>query len=224
MISVVIPIYNEEKILCAKGEYFKELSLKAELLFVDGGSRDKSAEIAGSYAKVIRTDKGRGQQMNFGARGSSYDILLFLHADTSIPEDVLSSVEEALERRGIIGGCLTQCIDKEGFIYRLIESFGNLRARITKVFYGDQGIFVDKKVFFELGGFPAIPVLEDALFSKKLRSKGKTEVLKEKIMVSPRRWEQKGILKTAALYSSLNILFWLKVPLQKIKELYEDLR
>ncbi|MFH1754029.1 MAG: TIGR04283 family arsenosugar biosynthesis glycosyltransferase [Candidatus Omnitrophota bacterium] len=224
MISVIIPIYNEEKILSISAQYFKELSQKAELLFVDGGSQDGSAKIAGSYAKVIRADRGRGSQMNSGARASSHSALLFLHADTSIPEDVLSSVEEALKRRGIAGGCLTQRIDKEGLIYRIIEGFGNLRARVTKVFYGDQGIFVDKEIFFELDGFPAVPVLEDALFSKKLRSKGRTEVLRKKITVSPRRWEKRGILKTAMLYTSLNILFWLRVPLQKIKDLYEDLR
>ncbi len=91
--------------------------------------------------------KGRGIQMNNAAKAAKGDILLFLHADTRISADTFPFIENALDKKHFIGGCLTQRIDKNGFLYRLIESEGNLRARISKIFYGDQGIFVRKDIF-----------------------------------------------------------------------------
>ena len=109
-------------------------------------------------------------------------------------------------------------------IYRLIEGLGNVRAKITKVFYGDQGMFVRKDIFLKLGGFPKVPIMEDVIFSKRLRRSGKTVVLMDKILTSSRRWDKKGIMKTSLLYSLINILFWMRIPLEKIKLFYDDLR
>lgn len=95
---------------------------------------------------------------------------------------------------------------------------------MTKKFYGDQGIFVKKDTFLKLGGFPEIPIMEDILFTEKLRKCGKTVVLPDKILVSARRWEKMGIIKTTLLFNLIILLFWLKVPLNRIKKLYEDLR
>lgn len=224
MISVIIPIYNEEKILRDKSLYFTELAKYSELIFIDGGSSDMSAHIAGEYGSVLSSKKGRALQMNYGANFSQKDTLLFLHADTRISTDALISVEKKISENGILGGCLTQRIDKKGLIYRLIESMGNLRAKITGVFYGDQGIFIKKELFNNLGGFPAVAVMEDVIFTKKLRKITKTAVLRDKILVSPRRWQKDGLIKTVFLYSFINILFWLKFPLDKIKKIYSDLR
>lgn len=224
MISVIIPIFNEEKVLSKSSPYLHKLAQCAELIFVDGGSTDKSLEIAKQHGKVILDKKGRALQMNSGVSFAKSEILLFLHADTFIPIVALKSIENNLTNNGFIGGCLTQRIDKIGAIYRFLETFGNLRARISKVFYGDQGIFVKRDIFFQIGGFPAVPIMEDILFTKRLRQAGKAIVLKDKIFVSARRWEKKGIIRTVILYSFLNILFWLKVPLEKIKLIYDDLR
>ncbi len=223
MVSVIIPIYNEENVLSKDPSRFIELSRHAEVIFVDGKSSDKSKEIASRYARVISCPRGRASQMNLGARVSHSDILLFLHADTSISPDAVLSIKK-IQENGFIGGCLSQRIEKEGFSYRFIEGFGNVRARITKVFYGDQGIFVRRDVFLKMGGFPEVPLMEDVIFTKRLRKAGKTVVLKDRIFVSPRRWETRGILKTIFLYSFLNVLFWFKVPLKIIKKLYSDLR
>jgi rSAM/selenodomain-associated transferase 2 len=224
VISIIVPIYNEEKILSKNSSQFKNLSQYAELIFIDGGSSDKSIEIASDYGKVLCSKKGRAVQMNCGAYSAKEKVLLFLHADTFIYSDALASIKRAIKDNGFIGGCLTQRIDKDGAIYRLIENFGNIRAKITKVFYGDQGIFVRKDIFLKIGGCPRVSIMEDVLFSKRLRKAGKTIVLKDNIFVSPRRWQNKGIIKTIFLYSSFNILFWLGTPLEKIKPLYDDLR
>ncbi|MCQ9208760.1 MAG: TIGR04283 family arsenosugar biosynthesis glycosyltransferase [Omnitrophica bacterium] len=222
--SIITPILNEEKLLLSQSSYYRGITQRAELIFIDGGSLDKSAEIAGRFGQILHSQKGRATQMNCGARLAQEKLLLFLHADTKIALKTLDSIETKVEQGSYIGGCLTQRIDKDGFAYRFIESFGNARARSTKVFYGDQGIFIRKDAFWQMGGFPEAPVMEDIIFSKKMRKLGKTIVLPDKIWVSPRRWEKQGILKTVFLYSLLNILFRLKIPLNRIKKLYAELR
>lgn len=224
MISVIIPIYNEEKALQNSASFFDALSKRAEVIFVDGGSFDKSRVFASVYGKVVQCPKGRALQMNTGARLSKGDALFFLHADTSIGLNTLSAIEEAIDKKGFVGGCLTQRIDSGSFIYRLIEAQGNRRARRRKIFYGDQGIFVKKETFFDLGCFPEIPIMEDVLFARQLRKSGATVVLPDKIIVSARRWEKRGRIKTTFLFILIIALFYLKLPLPKIKQLYEDLR
>lgn len=218
MVSVIIPVFNEEKILSQNNVFFSKLSQKTELIFVNGASTDKSAESALRFAPVLDSAKGRARQMNVGARGAKGDILLFLHADTKIHLDALGHIEEKLKDENVLGGCLSQRIDKGAWVYRLIESFGNIRAGLTKVFYGDQGIFIRADVFAKLGGFDEVPLMEDVLMSKKMRAMGETVVLKDEILVSPRRWEKKGIIRTIIFYSSLNILFWLRFPLRCVKK------
>lgn len=224
MLSIVVPFFNEEKILRARAGLFKELAKHSELLFVDGESSDRSAAAAGECGTVLSGRKGRAAQMNCGAASARNNILLFLHADNMVEPHTLAAIEKKMQGAGIVGGCLTQAIEKKGIIYRLIEGQGNLRAKASRVFYGDQGIFVRKDIFFQLGGFPDVPVMEDILFTKKMRQYGSTAVLPEQIFVSGRRWEQGGILKTALLYNLMLLLFWLKCPLSRIRRLYEDLR
>ena len=224
MISIIIPIYNEEKIILENSARFRVLSHRAELIFVDGKSSDRSFEISRNLGEVLSSEKGRAIQMNSGASVAQGDILLFLHADNAILPEVLNSIERVIKERGFIGGCLTQKIDKQGFIFRLIEGQGNFRARRRKIFYGDQGIFVRKDIFSKIGGFPEVPIMEDVIFTKKLRKLGNTAVLPDEILASPRRWEKRGIVRTILLYNLIIILFWLRFPLEKIKKLYDDLR
>jgi len=178
MISIIIPVYNEEEILLRNSQKLKNLSQSAELIFVDGGSSDKSAEIASSYGVVIDCKKGRALQMNCGAEYARHEILLFLHSDNYIFPEAILSIEKNIKKNGFIGGCLTQRIDNRRFIYRIIESQGNIRARLSKVFYGDQGIFIKKDIFFKIGGFPEVPIMEDVLLTKKLRKIGNSAGLR----------------------------------------------
>lgn len=224
MISVIIPVYNEELVLSKAGADLEKLSHKAELIFADGKSTDRSVEIAQQYGRVFHSDKGRASQMNYGAGHAQGDILLFLHADNMIFTDTLLSIETKIYRDGFIGGCLTQRIDNPALVYRFIEAQGNFRAHLTKEFYGDQGIFVKKDIFLKIGGFPEVPIMEDVIFTKQLSKCGRTIVLSDRIIVSARRWQKKGVIKTTFLFNLIILLFWLKVPLHKIKQFYEDLR
>jgi len=224
MLSIIIPLYNEELMLLKMSAYLHGLSRSAELIFADGGSTDHSVDIARRYGKVFCVEKGRALQMNYGAIRAHNDILLFLHADTVISAATLKSIEKEIISEGYSGGCLTQKIDHKAHVYRLIEWQGNIRARMTREFYGDQGIFVKKETFLKIGGFPEVPIMEDVLFTHKLRSHGKTVVLPDTIMVSARRWEKKGVIQTVLLFSRIIVLFWFRTPLNKIKQLYEDIR
>ena len=225
MITIVVPIYNEESILSQNLLQFQGLARQAELIFVDGGSTDRSVEIVSGVGSLLRSGRqGRSLQMNKGGFSAKGDILIFMHADTMILPDTLSKIEEAVNSRGFVGGCLTQRIDRDAFIYRIIETQGNNRARRHKIFYGDQGIFVKKDVFERIGGFPEAPIMEDVLFTQQLRKMGKTVVLPDRITVSARRWEKRGIIKTTLLFNLIILLFRLKVPLHKIKLFYGDIR
>lgn len=223
-ISIIVPVYNEEKILSANYSYWYQLSQVTELIFVDGGSTDRSVELAAKLGKLLHSKKGRALQMNLGACKASGKILLFIHADTRLDPAVIPIIMEKLEEDQLVGGCFSLFLAGQNILYRLIDYLGTMRAKLTRIFYGDQGLFIKKNIFFNLGGFPAVPIMEDVLFSAKMKKKGRTIVLPEKIWISPRRWEQRGIVATILTYLFLSSLFYLGFPLAKIRKIYEDLR
>ena len=223
-ISIIVPILNEEKILTTNYDKWVALSSITELIFVDGGSQDQSIEIAKKIGHTLSSQRGRYLQMNHGAKKSSFNQLLFLHADTWIsPQDVMHAANE-LCQKNFIAGCFTLHFSGRGRILRIIEALDNLRSRITKVCYGDRGLLIRRKDFFDLGGFPSVSIMEDVLFSAHLKRKGKITIFPEKIQVSSRRFEKQGPILTLIYYSFLYVLFWLKFPLPWIKNLYGDLR
>jgi len=223
-ISIIVPIYNEEKILLANHSYWYQLSKVADLIFVDGGSTDRSVELAKKLGKVLFCKKGRALQMNTGAHETNASILLFIHADTRIDLGALPVIIKKLEDEKIVGGCFSIFLAGKGILYPLINYLGTTRAKLTRIFYGDQGLFIKKNVFLRLGGFPEVPIMEDVLFSAKMKKKGKSVVLSEKIWISPRRWEQRGIIATMIMYLFLSSLFYLGFSLDRVRNIYEDLR
>ena len=223
MISLIVPVLNEEEVLRENFRHLEALKKDSEIIFVDGGSSDGTMEIAGKLGKALKSSKGRALQMNCGAREAKGDMLLFLHADSYIEEKTLSAAYERI-KDGAIGGCFTQRLNNDKPIYRIIETIGNRRARARKIFYGDQGIFVRKDIFFNLGGFPHVSVMEDVIFSQKLNRLGRVDVLDELIYVSTRRWERGGFFNTNLAYMVMALLFYLRVPLSIIKKLYRDVR
>jgi len=224
VITVIIPILNEEEALKKNLIFLRSLLNSAEVIFVDAHSTDKSVAVIRGLGKLLQSQKGRPAQMNLGALSARGDILFFLHADSLINPNTLKNIEKNIVGSNAVGGCLTQRIDRADFIYRMIEMQGNIRARLTKEFYGDQGIFVKKDVFSAVGGYPEVPIMEDVLFSRSLRKKGKLIVLTDRISVSARRWEKEGVIRTSLIYSLIIIMFWMRFPLKTIKSLYDDLR
>ncbi|MFQ5452597.1 MAG: TIGR04283 family arsenosugar biosynthesis glycosyltransferase [Candidatus Zixiibacteriota bacterium] len=224
MVSIVIPVYNEESILLRGSDYFKKLASSGELIFVDGGSSDQTVEVASKYSQVISDKKNRASQMNAGAKMASHHIILFLHADAQLSQEALSQMKAIMEQDGYVGGCFHQVYDAPGILFKWIALTGNMRAKLLNVFYGDQGIFVRKDIFAKLGGFPLVPIGEDVLLSNKLKHLGKTRVLPEYILCCARRWKKQGILKTFLFNMRITLGLLLRLNQDKIGGAYKDIR
>ncbi len=223
MISIIIPILNEEKILGKTLNRLQPELADHELIIVDGGSTDASVCIARKYGKVVLTERGRAKQLNAGAAAASGDILLFLHADIWLEPGALTAVEAALAN-GYVGGAFRQKIDGKHFLYRFIETVGNFRAKRLRVFYGDGGIFLARTRFQQLGGFPEVPILEEMRFSKGLRRLGKTTLISPGIHISSRRWEEGGIVRTTLNNWLITLLYFLGVSPARLAKLYRHIR
>lgn len=209
MISIIIPVYNEEECLLKNDVYYQVIAQFEELIFVDGGSTDRTVSLARKSGRVIAAPKNRGAQMNRGANEAKHKILLFLHADALIPLENLQQIVKAVQEKEYIGGCFKQVLDDPAILYRWIAWTGNIRAKISKVFYGDQAIFVRKDVFQQLGGFPEVKIGEDVLFTKKLRKKGRVGILPFAVNCSARRWKRQGVWQTFLLNLRINTaLIW----------------
>jgi len=223
MISIVIPIFNEEKYIQSCLESIIRQKEDYEIIVVDGGSKDgKIDNIKKSIKnlKIIKTKKGRATQFNAGVIKAKGNILLFLHADAILPENSLSLIEKSIAE-GFVGGGFMQKFSDKKFLLGLISMRANLRVLMTKVFFGDQGIFVRKDTFNKIGGFKNIPIMEDLDFSKRLRKKGRVKIINEKIIVSGRSYIEKGIVKLTLIYFILMTLYHLGVDYKKIKKVHD---
>ncbi len=224
-ISIIIPTLNEEKVLKNTIANIPE-DPYTELIVVDGGSTDRTEGIARLYTeKFYRVaTPSRSEQMNLGAKYSEGDLLIFLHADSLLPKDGLNKIRDAISS-GAIGGAFNLSIKSERSSLRLIAFIANIRSRLTRIPYGDQGIFVKKAVFKEIGGFKSIPLMEDIDFSLRLKKRGKVVFIKDKIVTSDRRWEREGVIWGTLRNWLLTVLFYLGVsPVRLVRWYRRDTR
>ena len=225
-LSVIIPALNEEENIEALIDHIYQEEVRAEIIVSDGRSNDNTAEIAKSKgAVVVSGTPGRGAQLNRGAEAASASILMFLHADSRLEKGALSKmVEQMGQDKDLIGGCFKLKISSQNSLLKFISWSSNLRAKYLKLIFGDQGIFVRRDVFNELGGFPEIELMEDWEFSKRMAKKGRLLFVDKKIYTSARRWENHGVLKTIILMHKIKILYKLGISPSKLKEIYRDAR
>ena len=223
MISVIIPVLNEAKILDQSLSRLKPQLEGHELIIVDGGSTDETPLIAKRHGQVISSERGRARQSNAGATAARGDILLFLHADVWLDSEAIESVETAISA-GYIGGAFKQRIDGDHFLYRLIECAANFRAKRLRIFYGDGGIFTRRTHFDRIGGFPDIPIMEEVGFSQKLRRHGEVTLVEPQIHISARRWAKNGIIRTTLTNWFITLLYLLRVPPNHLARLYRHIR
>jgi len=196
-ISEIMPVLYEEKGLEKK---LRSLNLteSEELIVVDGGSSDRTVEIASNFTELVYcTQSGRARQMNLGARKAVGDILLFLHADCILPEHAFQIIRATLSRNNTVAGAFDLSIDSPSLCFRVIERWANIRSRITRTPYGDQGIFIIKDTFEELGGYADIPIMEDIEIVRRLNKKGGMALIRQRIKASPRRWQKEGLFYTS---------------------------
>lgn len=224
MLSVIVPVLNEERLLRDRQDYFRDLARHSELIFVDGGSRDRTRAILAGIARVIEAPQGRARQMNAGAKAAGHPVLLFLHADNSVERPALELIERTAAARDLAGGCLRQVINESGWIYSWIAWTGNVRARLTKIYYGDQGIFVRKDIFERLGGYPAVEIGEDVAFSRKLKGCGRVKMLDVPITCSARRWLRQGVVRTTVINTRVKLGLMLGRDHRQLSHVYRDVR
>jgi rSAM/selenodomain-associated transferase 2 len=158
--------------------------------------------------------------MNAGAKAARSEILLFLHADTRLASSFVQQVHGVLNQPGVIAGAFLLAIDGKGFGLRIIEWLVNFRSRVLKMPYGDQGIFITAKMFSAVGGFPALPIMEDFELVRRLKHKGRIKILPLTATTSPRRWQKLGILRTTVINQAIIIGYLLGINPHKLADWY----
>lgn len=224
-ISVIVPTRDEEENIGQAISHIKRSSDRdgIEIIVADGHSADRTVEVAQGIAdKVIRASQaGRASQMQEGARAASGDLLLFLHADTTLPADWKEELTRAWScREKPAATAFTLGFDSEGPFYRLIARAANLRTALTGVPHGDQAIAVNREAFLRIGGFPPVPLMEEYLLIAKLRPLGRIVILPGKVATSVRRYEKNGRLFNALRNAAITVLFYLGVPPRLLARLY----
>lgn len=198
-ISIIIPALNEAAHLAATIQSAQSPTT-CEVLVIDGGSCDATIAIAeAAGARVIRTEAGRARQMNAGAKVARGNILLFLHADTRLPQDFDWYVRQVLTQEKAVAGAFHLGLDGTQRGLRFIETMANWRSRWWQMPYGDQAIFLRADVFARVGGFPDLPLMEDFELMRRLRQQGRIILAPVPVVSSARRWLQLGVIKTTAV-------------------------
>jgi|ERR1051326_3943735 rSAM/selenodomain-associated transferase 2 len=216
LVSVIVPTLNEERYLANTLQFLSAVP-HVEIIVVDGGSTDKTLEIARQFTEyVFLTRPGRAHQMNFGAQHATGDVLLFLHADTMILPGAIEMVRYQMRRVNVVGGAFDLRLDSEHLRIQLIARLATLRSRLTRVPYGDQAIFVRRGIFNHLHGYRLIPVMEDVDLARRMRRMGKIVFISEGLISSARRWEHNGVCKTTAIHLLVRLLFLLRVSPAKL--------
>jgi rSAM/selenodomain-associated transferase 2 len=211
VLSVVIPCLNEEECLPQLLRDLEPLRRDGhEVIVVDGGSTDSSMILATIDADhVLRTDPGRALQMNAGAALAHGSALWFLHADSRVEQAVSAAVLSALAQGHPWGRCAVRLSGNHPLL-ALTARLMNLRSCLTGIATGDQGIFVTRSAFDAVGGFPAIPLMEDVEISRRLKRRvGRPACVREFLLTSSRRWQQRGVLRTILLMWRLRLAYWL---------------
>jgi rSAM/selenodomain-associated transferase 2 len=216
-LSIVIPVLDEADCLDRSlSNLFSRPGFRAfcEVIVSDGGSTDRSLEIAARYpCRIVTGDAGRALQMNAATVHARGDWLLFLHADSRLPEDFERLVDGDW-------GFFRLRLDGEHPAFRVIETMINLRSRLSRVAGGDQGLFFRRGFFESLGGFARIPLMEDIAICKQARRRGAPRIIDAAMNSSSRRWQQRGIAKTVLLMWSLRFAYWLGIDPGRLHRYY----
>ena len=221
-LSIVMPVLNEAAGLAAALQALAPFTARGvQLIVADGGSSDGTAALAeAAGATVIPAPRGRALQMNTGAQYASGEVLLFLHADTVLPDDADQLIAQALASGTAIWGRFDVRIAGRSRVLLLVAAFMNMRSRWSGIATGDQAMFMTRAAFAAVGGFPAQPLMEDIEISERLRRLSRPACLTAKVQTSGRRWETRGVWRTVLLMWRLRFAYWRGAAPEHLAELY----
>ena len=221
-VSVVIPALNEGSLIadCVERAWRAKAD---EVIVVDGSSADTTRQLAEQAgARVMIAAKGRATQQNAGATLATGDILLFVHADCTLGRHCISQIRTTMTSSEFGYGCFRQRIMAKGVKYRALELGNDLRARVLQMPYGDQGIFIRKDLFDEIGGFAEFRLMEDAIIANELRRRTRPAILQGPIQVDARRWEKHGVVQQTFRNLLLTFAWRMGVHPDRLAKYYES--
>jgi len=221
-ISIIVPTLNEAANLPMLQPAANAVK---ELIVVDGGSTDDTVQIAQDLDfKVIEQvgSGGRGVQLNTGAENASAPLILFLHADTQLPLGFQDAVIRCLSDPETVLGAFSLKIDGGNTAIRFIAKCANIRSRFLQIPYGDQSFFLRKNTFTDLGGFPELPIMEDFIFVRQAKKRGKIITLKQTVSTSARRWQRLGPVRTTLINQLVILGYYLGIKPKKLAAFYRN--
>lgn len=220
IVSIIIPVLNEAAIIQPTLEELR-FNCDAEIIVVDGGSEDNTAEIARTTGvKTIVVSGGKSAQMNAGAKIARGEILLFLHIDTHLPANFAELIVQTLDRAGVIAGAFELAIEGKERSLRWVEMLVKLRSHLLSLPYGDQAIFVAKQTFVDIGGFAELPIMEDFELIQRLKRQGKIAIAPGAVVTSGRRWQKLGVWQTTIINQLIIAGYYLGISPTKLSKFY----
>ena len=223
-VSIIVPVLNESALIRGFLQHLLRTIPSAEVIVVDGGSVDGTAELSADLADhVLAAPRGRSRQMNAGAAMAHGQVLWFVHADAIIPKDALEEIARVLDDDTNVGGCFRLRLPDREWIYRVSDSLGNIGVHVFGFALGDHGIFCRREAFLEAGRFPEIPLMEDAECYRALRRRGRMVQLPSVIVGSPRRYQQLGPYRTTFYYTFILGLYVAGAQMSTLTSVYRRL-
>lgn len=223
-IAVIVPTLNEEHVLAYTLRRARGPGVR-EVIVVDGGSTDATRSIAGDLADLVfSAPRGRAAQMNAGAARATADILLFLHADTLLPDGFAPAVIDACAHPDVVGGRFDVNLEPSSPLLWLTGELMNRRSRLTRIATGDQAIFVRRDIFERLGGYATIPLMEDIEICRRMKRAGIIACLRARVTTSARRWQKDGVLRTILMMWTLRAAYFLGASPARLERVYRNTR
>ncbi|SEA24299.1 hypothetical protein SAMN05660420_01569 [Desulfuromusa kysingii] len=220
-LSIIIPTLNEAAVIATTIESLQQTDAAIEIIVVDAASEDDTAAIAAQCgAKVFTVTTGRADQLNAGVKNSNGRHLLFLHADTLLVPNYRQLVRSTLDNPSTVAGAFRFKTDASGLAMRTVEWGTNFRSTVFKWPYGDQGLFMERRIFDEMGGFSPLTIMEDFDLVRRLRQRGPVVTLKEEALTSARRWKNLGVIRTTIINQLMIAGFFTGVSTKKLRNFY----
>jgi rSAM/selenodomain-associated transferase 2 len=224
--SVIIPVFHEQETINDLLEHLMDLPghERAEFIVVDGDPGGSTLDNMADFSEVntLIGPKGRAAQMNAGAERAGNDILIFLHADTKLPDDAFRLIENAFRQKDVVGGAFQLSIDSDRPYLKLVSWMANRRTALNRIPYGDQAIFMDREYFNSIGGYREMPLMEEVELMRRIRKRGDSiAIIEEPVKTSDRRWEDEGAYYVTFRNWTLAVLYSLGVSPEFLVKFYK---